>query len=48
MIEYNKRGITDSLEKFKKERDKLIRGWEEGVLEKVKLKVRCRAFIRVR
>lgn len=48
MTEYNKRGITDSLEKFKQERNKLIRGWKEGFLKKVKLKLRHEVFVRVR
>ena len=48
MIEYNKRGFTDSLEKIKRERNKLIRGWEEGLLKKVKLKMKPEVFVRGR
>ena len=36
------------MEKFKREGDKLIRGWKERLLEKVKLKLRPKVFIRVR
>lgn len=31
VIGYNRRGTADSLETWKGERDKLIKGWEEGL-----------------
>lgn len=39
MTRYNKRGITDSLEKFKEEKHKLIWGWEEVLLKKSETQV---------
>lgn len=40
VIRYNKKRSTDSVEKFKRERDRLIRGLGQGLLKQVKFKLR--------